>query len=611
MKGEGFFQKYSSRQEKNFRFSNLNTGALRFFLAYLKPHYPCLLGALAAALLVTVCTAAAPYLVMQGIDRYIDGGDLHGLTVLTLFYIGINGLLWVGSYWQSYLAGVVGEKVVFKIRQDFFAHLERLSLDFFVKQSPGGIMSRLINDVNILSDLISTGLVELIGDLFIIIAIMGMMLALNTNLALLSFITIPIIYIFTVYFGKKLREAFHEVRAKIAEINSELQENITASKVVQSMYRKETNIEKFETINFDNMKANLRAMGIFALFFPLVFLIGSLGTALVLWYGGNLAAGGLVSVGLLVAFLQYVERFHRPIREISQMFNVIQSAAASLDRIYEYLQMKPQVVEPDGIISIKEDGITQIKYEGKVEFSDVSFAYENDRPVLQKINMHFEPGSTAAIVGLTGAGKTTIVSLLAHLYEVQEGQIFIDGVDIRKIPSVSLRNILAVVPQDPFLFSTTVMDNIRYGNPSASDETVISAAESLGVHQLLMKLPEGYMTKVGRRGERLSGGQKQLIALVRVFLSNPRILVLDEATSSLDSSTEAILKKALKLMLKGRTGIIIAHRFVLLDLADQVFVLKEGNIEASGQQEQVLMKSELFRELYESQMFLEKVESEH
>ncbi|MDO9573614.1 MAG: ABC transporter ATP-binding protein, partial [Candidatus Contubernalis sp.] len=340
---------------------------------------------------------------------------------------------------------------------------------------------------------------------------------------------------------------------------------------------------------------------------PLVFLIGSLGTALVLWYGGNLAAGGLVSVGLLVAFLQYVERFHRPIREISQMFNVIQSAAASLDRIYEYLQMKPQVVEPDGIISIKEAGITQIKYEGKVEFSDVSFAYENDRPVLQKINMHFEPGSTAAIVGLTGAGKTTIVNLLAHLYEMQEGQILIDGVDIREIPSLSLRKILAVVPQDPFLFSTTVMDNIRYGNPSASDETVISAAESLGVHQLLMKLPEGYMTKVGRRGERLSGGQKQIIALIRVFLSEPRILVLDEATSSLDSSTEAILKKALKLMLKGRTGIIIAHRFVLLDLADQVFVLKEGNIEASGQQEQVYAQSKLFRELYESQMFLKEV----
>jgi ATP-binding cassette subfamily B multidrug efflux pump len=446
--------------------------------------------------------------------------------------------------------------------------------------------------------------VGLIGDLLTIAAIMGMMLFLNAKLALLTWTTVPVIYFFTRYFGRKLRAAFHEVRKKIAEINSELQENITANKVVQALYRNETNIEKFEIMNRDNMEANLRAMGIFALFFPLIFFVGSVGTALVLWYGGRLAAGGVISVGLLAAFLQYVERFYRPVREISQIYNVIQAAGASLDRIYEYLQLEPEIVEPEDDSGV---GAAPVEFEGRIDICNVTFAYTRGNSVLKKINMHFEPGSTTALVGLSGAGKTTIVKLLARLYEVQAGQILIDGVGINEIPAAQLRKILAVVPQEPFLFSTTVMENMRYGNPAAADETVISAARKLGVHPLIEKLPQGYQTKVGRRGERLSGGQKQIIALVRVFLSDPLILVLDEATSSLDSSTETTLKQALQLMLKNRTGIIIAHRFVLLELVDRIYVLNEGSIEASGRQEQVYMHSRLFRDLYESQIFLEDV----
>jgi ATP-binding cassette subfamily B multidrug efflux pump len=604
MKGGGPFQRFSSRQEENFRFSDINSEVLKFFWKYVKPYCPSLLGALAAALLVTACTAAGPYLIMKAIDRYIAGGDLRGLTFITLLYIGVNGVLWLGSYWQTYLAGAAGEKVIYNIRQDFFAHLEGLSLDFFIKRSPGEIMSRLINDINTLSDLISTGLVGLIGDLLTIAAIMGMMLFLNAKLALLTWTTVPVIYFFTRYFGRKLRAAFHEVRKKIAEINSELQENITANKVVQALYRNETNIEKFEIMNRDNMEANLRAMGIFALFFPLIFFVGSVGTALVLWYGGRLAAGGVISVGLLAAFLQYVERFYRPVREISQIYNVIQAAGASLDRIYEYLQLEPEIVEPEDDSGV---GAAPVEFEGRIDICNVTFAYTRGNSVLKKINMHFEPGSTTALVGLSGAGKTTIVKLLARLYEVQAGQILIDGVGINEIPAAQLRKILAVVPQEPFLFSTTVMENMRYGNPAAADETVISAARKLGVHPLIEKLPQGYQTKVGRRGERLSGGQKQIIALVRVFLSDPLILVLDEATSSLDSSTETTLKQALQLMLKNRTGIIIAHRFVLLELVDRIYVLNEGSIEASGRQEQVYMHSRLFRDLYESQIFLEDV----
>ncbi|MGI5876922.1 MAG: ABC transporter ATP-binding protein [Dethiobacteria bacterium] len=602
MKGDGPFQRFSSRQEENYRFSDINFEVLKFFWKYLKPHCPNLFASLVAALLVSACTAAGPYLIKEAIDRYIADGDLRGLTFVTLLYIGVNGISWLGSYWQSYLAGAAGEKIIYNIRRDLFVHLERLSLNFFIKSSPGKILSRLVNDVNTLSDLISTGLVGLIGDLLTITAIMGMMLYLNARLAFLTWTTVPLIYIFTRYFGKNLRLAFHEVRKKIAEINSEVQENITANKVVQALYRNEFNIERFEVMNRGNMEANLRAMGIFALFFPLIFFVGSIGTALVLWYGGRLAAGGVISVGLLAAFLQYVEKFHRPIREISQVYNVIQSAGASLDRIYEYMQIQPEMTVPE------DDGNTgtlPVEFTGRIEICDVTFAYTRGNPVLKKINMCFEPGSTTALVGLSGAGKTTIVNLLARLYEVQRGQILIDGVNINQIPSAQLRKILAVVSQEPFLFSDTVMGNIRYGNPAVTEEMVICAARELGVHSLINRLPQGYRTIVGRRGERLSGGQKQIIALVRAFLSDPLILVLDEATSSLDSYTETTLKEALKLMLKNRTGIIIAHRFVLLELAERIYILQNGSIEASGQQEQVYRHSQLFKDLYDSQVFLE------
>jgi ATP-binding cassette subfamily B multidrug efflux pump len=601
MKGEGPFRKYSSRQEKDFRLSQIDKGAYSLFWKYVKPHYPNLLGALVATLLVTICTAAGPYLLMRAIDRHIAGGDLQGLTFIALLYVGVNGLLWAGSYWQSYLTGAVGEKVVYNMRQDLFAHLESFSLDFFVKRSPGEIMSRLINDTSTLSDLISSGMVELIGDLLIIVALMGTMLFLHVKLALLVLVTLPLIYIFTNCFGRKLRKAFHEIRIKIAELNNEVQENITANKVIQALYRNEINIEKFEVMNKDNMKANLRAMGIFALFFPLIFFIGSVGTALILWYGGRLAAGGVISVGLLVAFLQYTERFYRPVREISQVFNVIQAAGASLDRVYEYLQLQPEIEIADAY----DPDTIPLKFKGRIDFCNVTFAYGKNPPVLKNINLHFELGSTAALVGLSGAGKTTVVKLLARFYEPREGHVLIDGVDINKIPAAQLRKILAVVPQEPFLFSTTIMENLRYGNPSISDEKIIKATKELGVHQLIETLPNGYQTKVGRRGERLSGGQKQIIALLRGFLSDPLILVLDEATSSLDSATETIFKEALRVMLKNKTGVIIAHRFMLLELAERIYVLQEGNIVASGRQEHVYRQSPLFRKLYSSQIFLE------
>jgi ATP-binding cassette subfamily B multidrug efflux pump len=615
--GAGPLSKFSSKQEEKRRLSDVNSAALRFFWQYVKPHRAGLLWALFAALLVTVCTAAGPFLIMKAIDQQIAAGDLRGLTMITLLYIGINGTLWLGSYWQTQLAGAAGEKIIYSLRRDFFAHLESLPLAFFTRRAPGEIMSRLINDVNTLSDLITSGIVGLIGDLLTVVAIMGVMFSLNARLALLTWTTVPVIYFFTRSFGRKMRAAFHVVRKKIAEINAELQENIIANKVVQALCRNETNIKKFESLNKDNMEANLQAMGTFTLFFPLIFFVGSIGTALVLWYGGQLAAGGVISVGLLAAYLQYVERFYRPVREISQVYNVLQSAGASLDRIYEYSQLQPEAaklaVANDAFASASVIATTAAtvatvapeNFRGKVEFCDVTFAYDQGSPVLKNINMTFEPGSTTALVGLSGAGKTTIIKLLARLYEVQAGKVLLDGVKISEITGTQLRKIMAVVSQDPFLFSTTVLENIRYGNPGATDEAVIAAAKNLGVHPLLEKLPQGYQTRVGRRGERLSGGQKQIIALVRVFLADPLILVLDEATSSLDSATETILRRALQQMLKNRTGIIIAHRFVLLELVDRIYVLQEGRVEAAGPQEKVYTQSRLFRELYESQVFSE------
>lgn len=615
--GAGPLSKFSSKQEGKLRLSDVNSAALRFFWQYVKPHSGGLLWALFAALLVTVCTAAGPFLIMKAIDQYITGGDLRGLTMIALLYVGVNGILWLGSYWRTQLAGAAGEKIIYNLRRDFFAHLEGLPLEFFTRRPPGEIMSRLINDVNTLSDLITSGIVGLVGDLLTVVAIMGVMFSLHARLALLTWTTVPVIYFFTKIFGKKMRAAFHVVRRKIAKINAELQENIIANKVVQALCRNETNIKKFESLNKDNMEANLRAMGTFALFFPLIFFVGSIGTALVLWYGGQLAAGGAISVGLLAAYLQYVERFYRPVREISQVYNVLQSAGASLDRIYEYSQLQPEaaklaaangagaIAAVNAATASTAATVAHKCFRGKVEFCDVTFAYDQGSPVLKNINMTFEPGSTTALVGLSGAGKTTIIKLLARLYEVQAGKVLIDGVQVREIPGTQLRKIMAVVSQDPFLFSTTVLENIRYGNPGATDEAVITAAKNLGVHPLLEKLPQGYQTRVGRRGERLSGGQKQIIALVRVFLADPLILVLDEATSSLDSATETILRQALQQMLKNRTGIIIAHRFVLLELVDRIYVLQEGHVEAAGPQEKVYMQSRLFRELYESQVFLE------
>ncbi len=590
----GFGRRIRSDSEGDFSLKELDKRALKFLFKYMKMHTKTLVIAIISMLIVSIASLIGPYLIKVAVDDYIMVEDLSGLNLIFILMILSYAVFWLFSYFQTYLANWVGHQIVGEIREDLYEHMQDLPMQFYNDRNTGDIMARVTHDVNALSDVVSNGFIHLLSDIFLMGGIMIVMLILNVRLALVSFITIPFIFFVVYFLGKKMRVAYRDVRERLAELNADVEENLSGIRLVQALNRESINTGKFSKLSWKNLKANLKAATYFSLLFPIMTLSKVFGEALVLGYGGWGVVQGTVSLGVLLAFMDYVRRFFGPLADLSQVFNTYQSAGASLDRIYEYMSVEPAIKEAEDPFEPDE------KLEGEIEFKDVSFAYD-DADVIENLDLKIDSNEILAIVGSTGAGKTTIVNLLTRLYDVHSGQILLDGIDLRKYKIESLRKHIAVVPQNVFLFDKTIKENIRFGDPEATDREVKEVAKKVQAHDFIKDLPEGYETRVGEEGVKLSGGQKQLVSFARAMLADPDVLILDEATSSVDAYTEAMIQDAMDELLKDRTVLMIAHRFATLDKADRICVLEDGKLVESGSHEELMSESDIYRELYERQ----------
>ena len=538
---------------------------------------------------------AGPYILAIAIDQYIANGNLSGLYWISAIYVGIYVASWIIGCIQTYLRFWLGQRLIFDLRLDMFRNLQKLSMSFYDKRHVGRIMSRVTNDVETLNEFLTSGVEAAIGDVFILVGIVTVMFFLNIRLALVSLAVIPVLLIGTILLGGRVREAYRVTRKKISGVTANLAESISGMRVVQSFSREMANAQQFDRVNVENLEANIQAAKVSALFFPLVDVLGSLGTCLVLWFGGSDVMGGSLSVGVLVAFMAYVTRFFMPIREISMLYNNVQSALAATERITEIVDAKPEVEEAD-------DAVPMPKIKGHIKFNDVSFGYEPSNYVLKDINLEIRENERVALVGPTGAGKTSLANLVARFYDAQEGTITVDGYDIRNVSLKSLRSQMGVVLQDSFLFTGSIRENIAYGRPDASEEEIVDAAKAVGAHDFIMNFAQGYDTDVGERGIRLSMGQRQLISFARALLADPRILILDEATSSVDAYTELLIQNAMRRLLEKRTTLIIAHRLSTVRSAGRIVVVDGGRIVDTGTHEELMKRKGLYRKLYEMQL---------
>ncbi len=563
-------------------------------LAYLRPHWPRMAVAFACMLIASGLSLAAPYLVKVAIDQFIARGDVAGLTRIALLTAGAFLGIYATSSAQQYLLSWVGQKVLADLRAQLFRHLQSLPLGYHDTHIVGVTISRVINDVAVINELLSQGMITLVGDALVLIGILVVMLGMSPRLALLTFSVLPLITLATHLFARRAQVAFRQTRARIAAVVGDLAENISGMRVIQAFAQESASQERFDAVNRANRDAYIAAMSLSFVFLPSVEFLGTLAMAIVLWFGGLAVARGELTLGVVVAFLAYVTRFFQPIQELSQLYTTMQAAMAGGERVLDLLDTQPAVAD-------RPDAIEMPPIVGRVELRDVSFSYRGEAPVLHHVNLVIEPGQTVALVGPTGAGKTSIANLIARFYDVTEGAVLIDGIDVRMVRQRSLRRQMGLVPQDPFLFSGTIADNIRFGRPDAPDEAVEEAARLANAHDFIVALPDGYDTEILEGGVNLSVGQRQLLCIARAVLADPRILILDEATASVDTVTEALIQEALQRLLAGRTAIVIAHRLSTVRNADLICVVQDGRIVEWGRHEELLALGGLYRELYERQ----------
>ncbi len=597
---------------------------MRRLLGYVRPYRRTVALAVLLLLGASLSDLAGPSLYRVAIDRYIAPhgpagplrADLRGLAGLAALYLLILAVGFAARWTQSYLMQYVGERVMVDLRRAMFDHLQRLSVGFFSRTPVGRLVTRLTNDVDALNDLITDGVVALFSDVFTLIGIMAVMLWMDWRLALAVFSVIPFVYAVTERFRSRSREAYRAIRTRLARINAYLNEQIMGMTVTQLFNRESRGLRDFDRLNTSHLEANLDATGNFSQFYPAIQFLGTCGVALLLWYGGGQVIRNLATLGILIAAIQYAERFFDPLRDLSEKFNILQSAMASSERIFRVLDEPVAVSDPP-------DPVPLAQVRGRIEFRDVWFAYEEDAPpapvppaaqgqaaqrggqaawALRGVSCVIEPGERVAIVGHTGAGKTSIINLLARFYDPQRGEVLVDDVDVRRVRQRDLRRHIGIVQQDVFLFAGTVEYNIRLGEAGITDAEIRRAAQRVGADRFITALRDGYRTELRERGAGLSVGQKQLIAFARALAFNPEILlVLDEATSSVDAETEALIQQAMTSALRGRTAIIIAHRLSTVQHANRILVVHKGRIAEQGTHGKLLARGGIYAKLYRLQ----------
>lgn len=528
------------------------------------------------------------------IDQYIPNLDAGGLALIAVGYIFVAIATYAAQSTQNYLIEWLFSKMEYDLRDDIFDHIQKLSIGYFADKEPGSIVSRATNDIDKLSELISSGIITAAADLLTLVGIVIIMFSLNWELSLVSFAVIPVMLVWMVVWGKQVRTVYRETRKSIASVSAQMEESVSGIKEIQSFSKEDETKKEFQNVNESNRVANTEAGRVMSAFYPTVTFFTSIGQALVLWFGGIAVIQHAVTVGTLFIFMSYITRFFQPIQELSNIWTSIQSAFAAAERVFNII---------DTPIDIKDspDSEPMGPIKGEIVYDHMSFGYEKDRPVLRDIDLTIKPNTTVAFVGPTGVGKTTMINLLYRFYDPVEGRILIDGKDLKTIRVESLRTQMGIVLQDPFLFSGTIMDNIRYSRPTASNEEVVAVSKAIGAHDFIARLPEGYQTEVKERGGRLSVGQRQLVSLARALIADPRILIMDEATSSIDAYTELLIQNAMDKILQGRTTIVIAHRLSTIRNADKIIVIENGRIAEAGKHNELLKKGGLYKKLYEMQ----------
>jgi ATP-binding cassette, subfamily B, multidrug efflux pump len=573
--------------------------ASRLF-GFIRPYRHLLALTIFLLLLTAGLQVAGPYLIKLAIDDYITPGQLEGLMYIVVLYGLVILFEFAVRYFQSYYTEYLGQKIMYDMRMEIFSHIQRLPMSYFDKNPVGRVMTRVTTDVQSLNEMLSSGIVTLFGDLFMVLGIMGIMLALNWKLSLVTFSVLILLAIATFIFRSRVRVTFRLIRTKISNINSFLQESISGIITTKLYTRERENNEEFAGLNRQYLAEYLRTILYYAVFFPVVILISTMATALVIWYGGGQVIRDVLTLGTLVAFLQYVEKFFHPISDLSEKFGILQEALAASERIFRLLDIKPAITSPPHPVRVE-------KVKGNITFKHVWFAYNDDDYVLKDISFELETGQSIAFVGATGSGKTSIINLLNRFYDIRKGQILLDCINIKKFDLQDLRRHIGVVMQDVFLFSGNILENIRLGNKDISLEQVIEASKYVNAHKFITRLPGQYGFEVKERGQVLSVGQRQLIAFARALVFNPEVLlVLDEATSSIDSEIEALIQDALSRVMKDRTTIVIAHRLSTIRNVDKIIVLSHGEIVERGTHSELLRARGIYHKLYKYQYQLQK-----
>jgi len=563
-------------------------------LTYLKPYRWVILLTLAIMIMISVAEMAGPILIQQAIDHAIPDSNLGYLNLIGIMYLLLRIVMAVGMYFRTRLMNRTGQSMIYNMRKELYNHLQKLSLRFFDGRPAGKIMTRLTSDIENLNELLTSGIVQVINDMITLVLIMGIMLYMNVRLALYTFVIMPILVFIATKLRNYVRDNWREVRKKRSAMNAFLQESISGIRTIQAFTQENDSQESFKMVNDDYTVTQIKATKTSLLFRPSVELTAAIGTCIVYWVGAYYVLDGKITTGILVAFFSYVGRFWEPISRMSNFYNTMLVAMASAERVFTILDTEPE-------ISNSLDATKMGVIDGSVEFNGVHFAYDEGTPVLKGINFQVEPGQSIAIVGPTGAGKSTIINLIPRFYDVTEGKILIDGRDVRDVEVDSLRNQMSIVLQDPLIFSGTIRENIRYGKLDATDDEIIEAAKAANAHEFIMEFDSGYDTDVQERGSRLSVGQRQLISFARAIIANPRILILDEATSSIDTKTEKLIQDAIQKVLLGRTSFIIAHRLSTIRNADKIIVIDDGCIVESGSHEELMDQRGVYFNLNKAQ----------